>query len=408
MRNFDSERLIVPIAIFTKIPETVTDIQSIQFEGPLAPVSLDPAFLKNEEAFLQQMALDENDIFSRLFDRILRIVRHSSIFRFTDDEIRSIERRKTSASRKLHSIIFSELRNRISTEIFPEKKIVMRLSATRAGISGDDHILDDAKIAFFGRPFEVLGFAFETTAQSPFIPFDDFVGSIKLTQSRFASALTEALKWLLVAAKSNDFGENRRLITSPDGTRFFRLFVARDVLYYSGTNEIHIYMVEVRSRDYGDPTTSMLLKAITIGLQYRFMFLEDKSEFSPNAIKLTVISDFKSKVSRLIQELDYLLWASKDAGLNDSIKLLMIYGESLPDNFDEQVALWEARKEELSKSSFQVLEAADDHLIALKSEFIKELSCFCSATAKMNSDFTARILRVLEQIVEGKKLFSTI
>ena len=185
MRNFDSERLIIPIAIFTKIPEPVTDIQSIAIEGPLPPVLLDPAFLKNEETFLQQMALGENDVFSRLFDRILDIVRHSSTFKFTNDEIQSIERKKSTASQRLHSVIFSELRNKISTEIFPEKKIVMRLSAKRPATSSDDHLLEEAKIAFFGRPFDVFGFGFDTPtlADSPFMPFDDFIASIKITQA---------------------------------------------------------------------------------------------------------------------------------------------------------------------------------------------------------------------------------
>jgi hypothetical protein len=72
--------------------------------------------------------------------------------------------------------------------------------------------------------------------------------------------------------QNRGFAENRRLLAPSDQRRFFRLFVSKSVVYHSGIMELHIYVVEVKSRDYGDPTTTMLLKAISVGLMYRPLF----------------------------------------------------------------------------------------------------------------------------------------
>jgi hypothetical protein len=206
---------------------------------------------------------------------------------------------------------------------------------------------------------------------------------------------------LVLAARRGDFRENRRLIASPDKSRFFRIFVARSVLYYSGVNEIHIYAVEVKSRDYGDPGTTMLLKAISVGLQYRFMFLEPNSEFSPAAFSLTMLDGLREKISDLIQELDFLLWMSKDAGLSEPESLLKIYGHTLaPGELDQKAALWEQRRSELLCAAYAVLGAPDNQELATKKrEFVDVLKSFCESTREMNRDYTARTLHAVEEVV---------
>ncbi len=48
MANFPTQdRLMIPIAVFTKTPETMSDIQALQINTPFEPIVVDTAALKN-------------------------------------------------------------------------------------------------------------------------------------------------------------------------------------------------------------------------------------------------------------------------------------------------------------------------------------------------------------------------
>jgi hypothetical protein len=394
MAHFDSDRLIIPVAIATSVPDPVVDIQSLQIEAPLEPLTVEQGSLKNQQKFLDAVgyASKKNPLL-KLFKRIQAVIRSS--YPFNDEELQSFDEQIRNSSRRLHETIFAELRRRVSTESFPERKIIIRMEARPSKTAGNDP-LSGATIEFLGRSFDVFGF--DTPAPGE-LSCEGFLASI--AKEKVAAAWTDIVRSLIVAARRGDFRENRRLIASPDQTRFFRIFVARNVLYYSGVNEIHIWAVEVRSRDYGDVTTTMLLKAISVGLQYRFMFLERASEFSPAAFNVTMLDSLHDKISDLIQELDFLLWTSKDAGLGEPESLLKIYGHGLqPGEIDQRAAVWEQHKSDLYSVAYAVLGARDNQELAKqKLEFIEVLKKFCYSTREMNRDYTARTLRALEELV---------
>jgi len=398
MAHFEADRLIIPIAIATNIPDPVVDIQSLQLEAPLDPLTVEQGSLKNQQKFLDSIgyASKKNPLL-KLFTRIQTVIRAS--YPFNDEELQSFDEQIRDSSRRLHETIFSELRKRISTESFSERKLILRMEAHPTNPSSDP--LSGATIEFLGRSFEVFGF--ETPASGE-ISCEAFIASI--TREKIAVGWADIIRSLIVAARRGDFRENRRLIASPDQTRFFRMFVARNVLYYSGVNEIHVWAVEVRSRDYGDPKTTMLLRAISVGLQYRFMFLEQTSEFSPASFSVTRLDSFHDKISDLIQELDFLLWTSKDAGLSEPESLLKIYGHSLdPGEMDQKANLWEKHKSELYSAAYAALAAGSTQELATKKiEFIDVLKRFCESTREMNRDYTARTLQAVEELVTGSVL----
>jgi len=393
MAHFDSDRLIIPIAIATNIPDPVIDIQSLQLEAPLDPLTVDQASLKSQQKFLDSIgyASKKNPLL-KLFTRIQVVLR--AAYPFNEEELQSFDEQIRDSSRRLHETIFSELKKRISTENFPERKIIIRMESHPPDPTSDP--LLGATIEFLGRSFDVFGFDMPAPGE---ISCEAFLASI--TREKIAAAWADIIRSLIVAARRGDFRENRRLIASPDQTRFFRMFVARNVLYYSGVNEIHIWAVEVRSRDYGDPKTTMLLRAISVGLQYRFMFLEQTSEFSPAAFSVTMLDSFREKISDLIQELDFLLWTSKDAGLGEAESLLRIYGHSLePGEIDQKATLWEQHKTELYSAAYAALGArSNQELASKKIEFINVLKTFCDSTRGMNKEYTAKTLHAVEQLV---------
>jgi hypothetical protein len=394
MVNFNSARLIIPIAIAANIPDPLVDIQSLQLDGPLDPLMIEQGILKNQQKFLDAVGYASNkNPLLKLFKRIQSVIRLT--FPFNDDELESFDQQIRDSSKRLHETIFAELRKRISTETFPERKIIVRVEANPTE-GPDRDPLAGATIEFLGRSFEVFGF--EPTARGE-LSCETFLASIG--SEKIAANWHDIIRSVVLAARRGDFRENRRLIASPDKSRFFRIFVARSVLYYSGVNEIHIWAVEVKSRSFGDPGTTMLLKAISVGLQYRFMFLERNSEFSPGAFSLTMLDGLREKISDLIQELDFLLWMSKDAGLSEPESLLKIYGHALaPGELDQKAALWEQSRADLYSAAYAVLKALNNQeLAARKAEFVDVLKRFCESTREMNRDYTARTLHAVENLV---------
>jgi TIR domain len=128
MAHFKSDRLIIPIAIATNIPDPVVDIQSLQLEGPLDPLIMEQGILKNQQKFLDTIGYASNkNPLLKLFKRIQSVIRSS--FPFNDDELASFDEQIQGSSKRLHELIFAELRKRISTENFPERKIIVRVEA---------------------------------------------------------------------------------------------------------------------------------------------------------------------------------------------------------------------------------------------------------------------------------------
>ena len=71
---------------------------------------------------------------------------------------------------------------------------------------------------------------------------------------------------LLVSSVLQGSGDNYIVISTIQKDVAYRLFVSRVVTYVSGQTEIHIYIVEIKSREYGDKETTQLLKAVSVGL----------------------------------------------------------------------------------------------------------------------------------------------
>jgi TIR domain len=393
MKNFpNQDRVMIPIAVFTKTPETMSEIQALQINTPFDPIVVDPAGLKNSSMDVPNAAVKKSPIF-KLFKRIQGIIRQS--IQFTDDELDAFNEQLLESSARLMNVVHRDLQKRVFLENFPERKIVVR-TGTAANSA-----LSDATVEFFGR-FDSFGFQ---VAQGGSISWPEFAASIE--QEDVARCWTETIQLLVSAAMRGDFRDNRQIVTSSEKDRAFRVFVARSVIYYSGTREFHIYIVEIKYKDYGDPVTTMLLKAISIGLQYRFMFLEGRaSEFSPSRFNATLQQDLRAKIAEMIQQLDFLLWSSQEAGLGKPESILQILGDMPVGELDRRSEIWEEAKSELYAVAREMLSADDREILQKKADFLKVLQLFCDSTKVLNEDFTAKVLIALGRIVSGETVNS--
>jgi hypothetical protein len=159
--------------------------------------------------------------------------------------------------------------------------------------------------------------------------------------------------------------------------------------------------VEVKPRDYGSPKTTMLLKAIQVGLIYRSLFLEGpSSDFSPQTIRSTMPEDLPNAVRKILDELEYVLWMSTDAGLRKAQNITLIYPDWERGELEKRLRQWEQLKSDLTNSGYKVLTAKGEALETAKTEFEDCLAAFCSATIPMNKEFLNNVLRLLQDVVK--------
>src|SRR5215470_1835868 len=58
MRHFSSERLIIPIGVLERIPEAMSDIESLNLTATLTPFLVDEDTLRNNQRFLDSLETD--------------------------------------------------------------------------------------------------------------------------------------------------------------------------------------------------------------------------------------------------------------------------------------------------------------------------------------------------------------
>jgi hypothetical protein len=76
-------------------------------------------------------------------------------------------------------------------------------------------------------------------------------------------------------------------------------------------------LVETLERgDFGDRSTSLLLKGLDIACRFRFMFLERASEYSSMSVRTTSPDHFRNIARRMIRELNLLKRDTQVAGLD--------------------------------------------------------------------------------------------
>jgi TIR domain len=396
MGYFKSDRLIIPIGFLEKINDAISDIKTLNLTGQLLPFLVDENTLKSDRQ-AEDRDLSKSELM-KLFTCLKEVV--CTVHRF-DDEMHDDFRKKAKDSvGELYKAFLAEFQKRVANEKFPERKIIIRLpqSLNVGKLKELKELQDKTTLEFVGESFELFRISPHSNQE---ISWAEFANSVSHDSST-TTGWNDIIKSLIEASRQDDFAENRRLLASSDGKRFFRLFIGRSVVYYSGTLELHVYVVEVKSRDFGDPTTTMLLKAISVGLTYRFLFLEGRSsEFSTDNIRATLPRDLPKAISNLLQELEYLVWLSNDAGLSKPMVMTKIYGGFGRGELEAKAMAWERLKSKLEEGALEVLRSAadDDKLAKAKDRFEDALSEFCAATAPMNREFLDNVLSRLQSIV---------
>lgn len=112
--------------------------------------------------------------------------------------------------------------------------------------------------------------------------------------------------------------DNSQIIVSESGQHIYRVVLSRSLRYFDKNREFHLYFVEaLQPREYGHRLTTRLVRGLELCCRFRFMFLEDESEFSSTNISLISASKLPETARDMLRELNLLNRNSVAIGLNE-------------------------------------------------------------------------------------------
>jgi hypothetical protein len=386
--NLALERLIIPIAMFAEMPDTLAEIEGVG-------IAKADRFLLDSDIATKGSETATDPFFNLL-------MRLDGILDRLDPAPRSPDQHAKFRSRYEHEsqAFYRALRTVLSTlplsVEFPKTRLSLRLPAD---FNSTDVELDKNVTVSCNGPTAGI---FERTQSERWVPWPEFYR--RIGPEEIAMTWNDALRALVASMITANFSNSDQLVFSFDERKLFRLFVSKSTTYFDETRELVIYVVEVfRYRDAGDPFTTFLAKAIMIALRYRSLFLEAGSPYGPTAIRLHTGQQRKAAVKELLRELRLLLLQSREAGLGEKSHILELYGaeESVVDGVLETMKTWQDQKEKLHASAAAVLAESvpSDATFAV---FSTALSEFCARTRSINVTYTTTALRRLtEALKEG-------
>jgi hypothetical protein len=161
----------------------------------------------------------------------------------------------------------------------------------------------------------------------------------------------------------------------------------------------------MRTKDYGDPESTRLLKAISVGLRFRSLVLEEQSPFRPEKLGHPIVTtpDLRAKISEMLGQMDLILREANEADLSDPAFLILIWGKGQEKKVQNMIDGWEATRIRLYATADDVLMTGEDVSFRQKKEkFIEALQNFCGDVEIMNREYTSRVLTLLRNYVERK------
>jgi hypothetical protein len=163
----------------------------------------------------------------------------------------------------LHRIVHEYLQSRISSETYPERKLVIT-AETRPEIGKEGVDLTNASVELIGDFSSLFSVPLAESAGRQY----RWQELCELIPVELRNNSVVGIRQLTAVILKGD-NDNYHVVTTPKRDKSFRLFVSKVITYVSQRTEIHIYVVQMITREYGDPFTTRLLKAISAGLRFR-------------------------------------------------------------------------------------------------------------------------------------------
>lgn len=381
-------RRTVPFVVLSGVPDTVAEFQGIGIDpASIIDVKYDGDQIDDRLSALKHDGTNSFDknIFKLLTD-FDDLIREANGTQLRGEEIERRRKKLKAQSGTLLQAILESLLTREKFSARPKSKLIVRVEPhSKTGIAGAELQVEGPCCNAFG---------IDTSPTQP-MTWNDFIAHVDGPD--LSAAWRTTLDELMSSALEGSFMDHK--LTSYDRRKTFRVFISKIVNFYSNAHEFHMYVVELmRPRDYGDPETTLLLSALRVGLTYRFMFLENQSEFGPVLMEATQPSALPRVVTNMTSELEYILQFAQESGLQDPKNIIKILGEAASAGMKEKYKLWDTQRDQLLKSAQRVLTDNKDPEGA-SANFIKTLKEFCQKTKPLNDEYVSAVLSALHRMI---------
>ena len=184
---------------------------------------------------------------------------------------------------KMQLSIFNHLKTSPESTLKPQKQVTIRTGDFAIDPVRTDLPVDAVLVPVgTGNPMSIFGL------QDQEITWEEFK---KLTKnSKFRDSWIDAITSVVSSSLQGQLDvDNSQVIVSNDERHAFRVIFTTGTRYFNGVREFNLYFVEyLRPRDFGDSSTTLVLKALELSCRFRFLFLEKNSEFSQMNIRIAL------------------------------------------------------------------------------------------------------------------------
>jgi TIR domain len=213
--------------------------------------------------------------------------------------------------RKMQLSIFNHLKTTPESTLKPQKQVTIKTQDFAIDPVRTD-LPDDAVLVPVGTgiPMSIFGL------QDREITWGEFK---KLTKSsKFRDSWIDAITGVVASSLQGQLDvDNSQVIVSNDERHAFRVILTTGTRYFNGTREFSLYFVEyLRPRDFGDASTTLVLKGLELSCRFRFLFLERNSEFAQMNIRIALPNRVHELGRSIERELNLLRRDSVEMGLD--------------------------------------------------------------------------------------------
>jgi hypothetical protein len=310
-----------------------------------------------------------------------------SLIGWSADDRYTAERRLAS-TRDFLRAIFAELRKGADFDYNPQKKLV--ISITKALDPDAIELPGSAELRPEGAG-TLLGIF---NIQDQKITWRDFVRS---ADKQYRNAWKDVIETVVMSSLEKIDVDNSQIIMSKGDGKLYRVILSRSIRFYDDRREFHLYFVEVaRRNDFGNDTSTRLLKALGLCCRFRFMFFEPSSEFSEAALGLrSSCEEIREEGRRLLRELNLMQRDAQEARLDTAAAWLGLVDF---DDLAEMQELYGPIEQRMRAAIDRILSASHSEVIAARNKLVaavRELrETFEPRNAKLIGDLGTAVARV--------------
>jgi TIR domain len=389
-----TERVLIPFAILTGLPSTISEFEGIEITDDNRPF-----VLMNERGLTDD---DPEPVIYKLFTRLDQLV--ESIEGRQTDTFRSalvdtFRQKAEEFNRKLYDVI----RLMPINQDTPKTKITIRIAPDFNLETADLGEFDTKLIVIVTGPTHEI---FSDALPMDWIPWSRFIGVFG-KEREVALSWIDTITRLMRLAVKGDFSDSDQIVLSHDSQNLFRLFISKSTTFYDQSRQLEFYVVQIfQLKDVGDPFTSYLGKALEVALRYRSLFLEANSPFTPTMFTFVNPKDIKTRVSELLKELRILFVREKEARLEDGVNILALFGaeEGAAKVVQDMMKEWSFQKEQLNVIAESFVRTFDPTQPddKIRSSFISQLQVFRKSLTEMNTRYLQIVIDRLSQLIDGQ------